>query len=129
VVSSVASRSAERPQTQCLYRTLLSVRAAVGSSVSNVCDASSLGALLIIIRPDEAEVRRLVTTRGGDGNAKAKNGWTLLHFASSLGKPEMMRTLVELGANLNAKGLNNGRPLHIAAGFRGGGEAVGGDGR
>jgi hypothetical protein len=47
----------------------------------------------------------------------------------TLDKLEMMRTMVELGANLNAKGLNNGRPLHIAAGFRGGGEAVGGDGR
>ena len=59
-----------------------------------------------------------MTTRGGDGNAKAKNGWTLLHFASSLGKPEMMRTLVELGANLNAKGPNNGRKSNCSHTFR-----------
>ena len=79
---------------------------------------------------NEAEVRRPVTTRGADVNAKGPNDFLPLHVvASCYGKLEMMRTLVELCANLNAKGLNNGRPLHIAAGFRGGGEAVGGDGR
>jgi hypothetical protein len=68
---------------------------------------------------NEAEVRRPVTTRGADVNAKGPNDFLPLHVvASCYGKLEMMRTLVELGANLNAKGPNNGRKSNCSHTFR-----------
>ena len=48
-------------------------------------------------------IARLLLERGGNVNAICKDQWAALHAASYFGKPEIVRTLLDHGANPNAK--------------------------
>jgi ankyrin repeat protein len=45
------------------------------------------------------------------------NGWTAIHIAAGLNKPEMARILKQKGANLNIQDSSSYTPLHVAAGL------------
>lgn len=47
--------------------------------------------------------------------ASPQNGMTALHWAASLGLPEMVRLLLDAGANVNADSSSQGTPLNAAA--------------
>jgi ankyrin repeat protein len=53
---------------------------------------------------------------GANPDSLGPNGWTPLHIAAGLNKPEMAKLLKLKNANLNIKDLFNYAPLHIAAG-------------
>ena len=48
-------------------------------------------------------------------NAKDYAGWTALHEACNHGYLEIVRTLIEHGADVSVKGLDGDTPLHDAA--------------
>jgi ankyrin repeat protein len=62
------------------------------------------------------EAAKLAIMLGGDVNAKNREGRTALHAAAFLGDREMIRFLVEKGADLEAKDLYGQTPLSIALG-------------
>ena len=45
------------------------------------------------------------------------NGWTALHIAAGLDKPNMAKILKQKGANLNIQDSSQYTPLHVAAGL------------
>jgi ankyrin repeat protein len=45
------------------------------------------------------------------------NGWTALHIAAGLNKPNMASVLKQKGANLNIQDSSSYTPLHVAAGL------------
>jgi ankyrin repeat protein len=45
------------------------------------------------------------------------NGWTALHIAAGLDKPNMAKILKQKGANLNIQDSSSYTPLHVAAGL------------
>ncbi|WP_265027666.1 ankyrin repeat domain-containing protein [Wolbachia endosymbiont (group B) of Chorthippus parallelus] len=46
--------------------------------------------------------------------SEGKNGWTLLHYATDKGHLAVVKFLIETGANIATKGLNDETPLQIA---------------
>jgi ankyrin repeat protein len=54
---------------------------------------------------------------GLDPNNKWINGWTALHVAAGLNKPNMVAMLKLKGANLNIQDSSSYTPLHVAAGL------------
>ena len=77
--------------------------------LSNVCcDREPVAA------EQRKEIRRLVKA-GADINTTDKNGVTLLHHAVRFRSPAAIRTLLELGANVNQACKRSGStPLHRA---------------
>ncbi len=65
-------------------------------------------------RLDEAAVRRLIDD-GVDVNTLLPNDTTLLHIAAGENKPELVKFLLDHGANANAKQIQGYTPLHEAA--------------
>jgi hypothetical protein len=63
-----------------------------------------------LVQPN-IDVVQLLLERGVDVNARAKDGCTALHEASAYGTPEIVRLLLEHGANVEMKN-NNGRTPH-----------------
>jgi ankyrin repeat protein len=58
-------------------------------------------------------VAKILLERGADVNTRRKNDWTPLHFASYFGNVEIVRLLLDHGANLDAATGNMGeKPLH-----------------
>ena len=55
---------------------------------------------------------RLLLEHGADVNARAKNGSTPLHIASTFGAPEVARVLLEHGADVNARDADGRTPLY-----------------
>jgi uncharacterized protein len=53
---------------------------------------------------------------GANPDSLGPNGWTPLHLAAGLNKPEMAKLLKQKNANLNIKDSFNYAPLHVAAG-------------
>jgi len=51
----------------------------------------------------------------GDVNARMVHRWTALHFAAFHALPEVVQTLLEHGADINAQTVEGGVPLHLAA--------------
>ncbi|AIL64632.1 Ankyrin repeat protein [Rickettsiales bacterium Ac37b] len=58
---------------------------------------------------------KLFLSRGGDVNAKAKDGKTLLHYALINNQIGAVKFLVSKGADINAQDKNGRVPLHYAA--------------
>ena len=54
---------------------------------------------------------------GVDPDTTGPNGWTALHIAAGLNKPEMAKILKQKGANLNIQDSFSYTPLHVAAGL------------
>ncbi|KAF8492973.1 hypothetical protein F5888DRAFT_857262 [Russula emetica] len=63
-----------------------------------------------LVQPN-IDVVQLLLERGVDVNARAKDDSTALHEASAYGTPEVVRLLLEHGANVEMKN-NNGRTPH-----------------
>ena len=51
---------------------------------------------------------------GADVNAKAEDGWTPLHFATSGGYKEITELLISKGADVNSKDNHGRTPLDLA---------------
>jgi hypothetical protein len=63
-----------------------------------------------------SEVVKQLHEEGADANAQEVDGWTPLHWASSLGHGAAVQQLLEAGADANAKEHNEGwTPLHWAS--------------
>ena len=58
---------------------------------------------------------RLFIDNGADLNAKTRNGWCLLHFASRRNQCSLVTLLIEKGADIEAKNNDGMTPLQIAA--------------
>ena len=54
---------------------------------------------------------------GANPDTTGPNGWTALHIAAGLNKPNMAAALRDKGANLNIKDSSSHTPLHVAAGL------------
>ena len=54
---------------------------------------------------------------GVDPDTAGVNGWTALHVAAGMDKPNMAAVLKQKGANLNIKDSNSYTPLHVAVGL------------
>ena len=65
----------------------------------------------------QKEVVQLLLKRGADANALGSGGRTALHWAVGMNKLDLVRLLLEAGANVNAKApaLADMTPLHVAA--------------
>jgi ankyrin repeat protein len=87
--------------------TPLMVAAGVGTERGDRGEAAEKSAL---------EALKLALMLGGDVNATNREGRTALHAAVFLGSKEMIRFLVEKGANLEAKDMYGQTPLKIALG-------------
>jgi ankyrin repeat protein len=62
---------------------------------------------------DGVRVAQLLFDRGADVNTRGKNDWTPLHLASCYGSVEIVRLLLDHGADLDAATGNMGeKPLH-----------------
>jgi len=60
-------------------------------------------------------VKRLLS-EGADVNSTDGDGWSVLHYAARHGHTEVVKTLIQAGANLNVQPKIYGRaPLHFAA--------------
>ncbi len=67
------------------------------------------------LRGDLAEVK-LLLSKGADVNSTDDVGWSALHYAAHHGHTEVVKTLIQAGANLNVQPKIDGRtPLHFAA--------------
>ena len=62
-----------------------------------------------------AQVDRCIAD-GANLAARAKVGWTPLHWAAWYGTPETVAALIDAGADLEARDENGETPLHHAAG-------------
>ncbi len=51
---------------------------------------------------------------GYDINAPDSNNWTPLHFAAQANCPEVVKLLIENGANIEAREVNGNTPLWVA---------------
>ena len=67
-------------------------------------------------RKDALDAARIALMLGADVNAVNREGRTALHAAAGLGDADMIRLLVENGADLEAKDLYRQTPLSIALG-------------
>ena len=65
--------------------------------------------------PKDCSIHRLLLELGADVNARANNGWTPLHNASTYGNPEVVCVLLERGADINARAEDDSTPLHRAS--------------
>ncbi len=55
-------------------------------------------------------------TAGGDANLCSESGWALLHGAALYGTPDMVRILIDAGADVQVAEKHRGKlPIHIAA--------------
>lgn len=70
---------------------------------------------LAAIRGDVEQVGRLLAHRTTDPNAVDFAGWTPLHEACNHGWREVASKLLQAGAMVNARGLDDETPLHDAA--------------
>jgi ankyrin repeat protein len=62
---------------------------------------------------DGVRVAQLLFDRGADVNTRGKDGWTPLHLASNYGNVEIVRLLLDHGADLDAAtGNMEDKPLH-----------------
>ena len=52
---------------------------------------------------------------GADLGARDESGWTPLHYAASVGCPDVVTALLEAGANLEARADDSLTPLHAAS--------------
>ena len=66
-------------------------------------------------RDDGACIARLLLERGSDANARRKDHWTALHVASHLARHEIMRILLDHGANPNAKNRQGKDSLNLVS--------------
>ena len=77
---------------------------------------SPLGPLhLAAERGDVDELRKLLAGGSTPLEAKAKCGWTALHFAAREGHVDAVKVLIEAGCNLEAVDRVRSTPLHRAA--------------
>mmetsp|Transcript_20316 Transcript_20316/g.30029 ORF Transcript_20316/g.30029 Transcript_20316/m.30029 type:complete len:477 (-) Transcript_20316:122-1552(-) len=72
--------------------------------------------LLIAIQNLQLDkVRQMLEDQKMPANCKNQNGVTPLHMASQMGLNDLVRRLIELGADLNAKDNNGNTAMHFAA--------------
>jgi ankyrin repeat protein len=64
---------------------------------------------------DGVYIARLLLERGGNVNTQTKDHWTALHAASYFGKPEIVRTLLDQGANANVKNRQGKNSLDLVS--------------
>lgn len=67
-----------------------------------------------INRNDTAEFKRLVQTIEDANTARSDNNKTILMYASWIGNIDIVKHLVDLGANVNAQDSSNATALHLA---------------
>ena len=65
---------------------------------------------------DILDLARLLLERTGDVNIRSTGGWTLLHDAVLYGRLEIVRTLLDLGANPNAETEKGDTVFHFVSG-------------
>ena len=75
------------------------------SKAPSLCDAAASG--------DLGQMRQLLDGGGADLNEIDENGDLPLHVATSHGHLEMMRELLDRGADPNLPDISNDRPLHL----------------
>ena len=63
---------------------------------------------------DVSDVARCLQS-GADLAARGASGWTPLHYAASVGIPEIVTVLLEAGADLEARAEDGQTPLHYAS--------------
>jgi ankyrin repeat protein len=97
--------------------TLLMLAAGSGAERGSRSEKQALEATRLALSIGGGNVNDYLTAKAPDGPAKDKaDGRTALHFAAGLGWPQMIRLLVENGADLNAKDRYGMTPLQIALG-------------
>ncbi len=67
-----------------------------------------------VVSGDIETIKNRVNTR--NVNEKDERGWTLLMFSSCFGRLEIVRYLIEIGADVNVRNSHNDTPLILAAG-------------
>ena len=107
-------RPADSPLLQALYRGMERVPAALVARgyAPDLIEAAAMG--------DAAELRRHVDA-GADLSLRSPDGWTALHLAAFLGRPEATALLLAAGADHGAVSGNAmaNQPLHAAIAGRG----------
>ena len=68
------------------------------------------------VRTNNVEAVKKYLDRDGDMNAKDERGYTPLLYAARFGWKEIAELLIAKGADVNAKVLEGGTTLHLAAG-------------
>jgi hypothetical protein len=91
--------------------------------VSDECGDMAMHLHEVVESGDVAEVRRLVAAGADVEEPRGEHGIRPLHMAAGSGHVDVMRVLVQLGADRDAKAAHGGRPLHLAA-YNGHVEAV-----
>ncbi|MHC4946019.1 MAG: ankyrin repeat domain-containing protein [Planctomycetota bacterium] len=62
----------------------------------------------------DAEIIKLLLSKGADFEKKCKKGWTPLHVAASEGHVDVVKILIEKGASKNAKAKDGTTPVEAA---------------
>ena len=83
--------------------------------VSDECGDMAVNLHDAVVSGDVVDVRRLVAAGADVDEQRGEARSMPLHWAAHVGQVEVMRVLVELGANKDAKCAGGATPLHHAA--------------
>jgi ankyrin repeat protein len=83
--------------------------------VSDGCGDMAMNLHEAVESGDVVEVRRLVAAGADVEEQRGEHGLRPLHWTADHGHVEVLRVLVELGANKEAKTVTGLTPLHVAA--------------
>lgn len=82
----------------------------------NIRDQKGNTALAFALRPDRLDLLKSLLAKGANPDTQVWSGMLALHYTASLDQMlEWAKLLLDYGANIEAKGINNFTPLHYAA--------------
>lgn len=112
--------AAQNGHTRAL-RILLKNRVNVNSLNCNHCTPLMLasGYVQNKHKPPNAEIVKILLTKGADPNIAAINGSSPLHFAAQKGYLKIIELLIKKKANINERGAGGSTPLCFACGYGG----------
>ncbi|MGB7191877.1 MAG: ankyrin repeat domain-containing protein [Collimonas pratensis] len=83
-------------------------------SVCNLSWAYAIGVLWRPVQQNDIEKTRTLIAAGANISDKDSLGNSVIHYAAAQGNVDMVVLLISKGADVNAKGLHEATPLHMA---------------
>lgn len=106
-------RTALHLATQGGHKRSISALSRAGANM-NALDADFESPLVLAVRGHHLHALRALVRSGANINFRhGPHGYTALHWATRLGSAPMVRALLSLGADVNARARDGSRPLHF----------------